>query len=142
MNKRNLILLCTAVMVLALVGCSKKEETTSETPTENPSAPVATPIDQSTVGSVTGKISFDGAKPKQQRIMMDQDPVCVQKHGGKPVFAEDGEVNDNGTLPNVFVYVKAGAEKYTFAPPATPSPLTRTAACTSPMCWASWRARL
>ena len=50
MNKRNLILLCTAVMLLALVGCSKKEETTSETPTENPSAPVATPIDQSTVG--------------------------------------------------------------------------------------------
>ena len=72
------------------------------------------------MGEVTGKISFDGAKPKQQRIMMDQDPVCVQKHGGKPVFAEDGEVNDNGTLPNVFVYVKAGAEKYTFAPPADP----------------------
>ena len=120
MNKRNLIWLCTAVMLLALVGCSKKEETTSETPTENPSAPVATPIDQSTVGSVTGKVSFDGAKPKQQRIMMDQDPVCVQKHGGKPVFAEDGEVNDNGTLPNAFVYVKTGAEKYTFAPPSTP----------------------
>ena len=74
--------------------------------------------------------------------MMDQDPVCVQKHGGKPVFAEDGEVNDNGTLPNAFVYVKTGAEKYTFAPPSTPSPLTRTAACTSPTCWASWRARL
>ena len=51
--------------------------------------------------------------------MMDQDPVCVQKHSG-PVFAEDGEVNDNGTLPNAFVYVKAGAEKYTFAPPADP----------------------
>ena len=27
-------------------------------------------------------------------------------------------MNDNGTLPNVFVYVKAGAENYTFAPPA------------------------
>jgi plastocyanin len=117
MNKRNLILLCTAVMILALVGCSKKEETTTETPTETPSAPAATPIDQSTVGSVTGKVSFDGAKPKQQRIMMDQDPVCVQKHSGA-VLAEDGAVNDNGAVSNVFVYVKTGAEKYTFAPPA------------------------
>ena len=66
MNKRNLILLCTAVMILALVGCSKKEETTTETPTETPATPAATPIDQSTVGSVTGKISFEGAKPKQR----------------------------------------------------------------------------
>jgi plastocyanin len=117
MNKRNLILLCTAVMLLALVGCSKKEETTSETPTENPAAPAATPIDQSTVGTVTGKVSFDGAKPKPKRIMMDQDPVCVQKHSG-PVVAEDGQVNDNGAVPNVFIYVKTGAEKYTFAPPS------------------------
>ena len=84
MNKRKLIWLFTAVMILALVGCSKKEETTTETPTETPATPAATPIDQSTVGEVTGKISFDGAKPKQQRIMMDQDPVCVQKHGGNP----------------------------------------------------------
>ena len=117
MNKRNWILLCTAAMLLALVGCSKKEETTSETPTETPATPAATPIDQSTVGSVTGMVSFDGAKPKQQRIMMDQDPVCVQKHSG-PVLAEDGQVNDNGAVPNVFIYVKTGAEKYTFAPPS------------------------
>jgi plastocyanin/predicted small lipoprotein YifL len=117
MNNRKLIWLFTALMILALVGCGKKEETTTEAPPETTTAPPPTPIDQSTVGSVTGKISFEGAKPKQQRIMMDQDPVCVQKHNG-PVVAEDGEVNGNGTVPNVFVYVKAGAEKYTFAPPA------------------------
>ncbi len=118
MNNQKLVWLFTAVMLLALVGCSKKEETT-ETPTENPATPAATPIDQATVGEVDGKISFDGAKPKQQRIMMDQDPVCVQKHAGA-VFAEDGEVSGNGTLPNAFVYVKSGAEKYTFAPPPDP----------------------
>jgi len=118
MNNRKWMWLFIALMTLALVGCSKKEETTTEAPPETPAGPPPTPIDQATVGEVTGKISFDGAKPKQQRIMMDQDPVCVQKHGGKPVFAEDGMVNDDGTLPNVFVYVKAGAEKLTFAPPA------------------------
>jgi plastocyanin len=120
MNNRRLMWLFTAAMVFALVGCSKKEETTTETPTETPSAPTGAPVDQSTVGQVTGKISFDGAKPKQAKIMMDQDPVCVQKHSGGPVFAEDGGVNANGTLPNAFVYVKSGAEKYAFAAPADP----------------------
>jgi plastocyanin len=121
MNNRKWIWLFTAVMVLTLVGCGKKEEeTTTESQPTAPAGPPPTPIDPATVGEVTGKISFEGAKPKQQRIMMDQDPACGQKHGGKPVFAEDGEVNDDGTLANVFVYVKAGAEKYTFAPPADP----------------------
>ncbi len=118
MNNRKWILLFTALVVLGLVGCGKKEEQAPEQPAQTTTAPAPTPIDQATVGSVTGKITFEGAKPKPARIMMDQDPVCVQKHGGKVVFAEDGEVNENGTLSNVFVYVKSGAEKYTFAPPA------------------------
>ena len=103
---------------LIMIGCGQKEtqapEETAAPSGEQTAAP--TPIDQATVGSVSGKIVFQGAKPKLGRIMMDQDPVCVQKHSGA-VFAEDGAVNDNGTLPNVFVYVKAGAEKYSFAPP-------------------------
>jgi len=119
MNSRKWIWFFTAVMIVVLVGCGKKEETTPEAPSETTTAPPPTPIDPATVGEITGKISFEGAKPKQQRIMMDQDPVCVQKHSG-PVVAEDGGVNDNGTLPNAFVYVKAGAEKYTFATPADP----------------------
>jgi plastocyanin len=119
MNNRKWIWLFTAVTILAVAGCSKKEETSTETPTETTTAPPPTPIDQTTVGEVTGKVTFDGAKPKQQRIMMDQDPVCVQKHSG-PVFAEDNQVNVDGSLPNVFVYVKSGAENYTFAIPADP----------------------
>jgi len=107
---------------LLMVACSKKTEETSEQPAESTTASQPTPIDQSTVGEVTGKASFDGAKPKPHRIMMDQDPVCVKKHNG-PVTAEDDEVNANNTLPNVFVYVKAGAEKYVFTPPADLVPL-------------------
>ena len=106
-----------AALTLFLVACSKKTEETAEQPAETTSAPQPTPIDQSTVGEVTGKVSFEGTKPKPHRIMMDQDPKCVQKHSG-PVFAEDDAVNADGTLPNVFVYVKAGAEKYVFAPPS------------------------
>ena len=120
MKKRIILSLAVVTaLTLFLVACSKKTEETTEQPAETTTAPQPTPIDQSTVGEVTGKVAFDGAKPKPHRIMMDQDPVCVQKHSG-PVFAEDDEVNSNGTLPDVFVYVKSGAEKYVFAPPADP----------------------
>jgi hypothetical protein len=117
-NMRNGFWLLTAVLFVALAGCGNKQ---NEVPTgpakESVSAPAPTPIDRSTLGEVTGKISFEGAKPRPQRINMDQDPACMENRHS-PVFAEDGAVNANGTLPNVFVYVKAGAEKYAFAPSA------------------------
>jgi hypothetical protein len=117
MNKQRYLLLSLAVLVVLFAGCSseKKPEETAEQPAAAP-AGGTTPIDQATVGVITGKVTFDGAKPKLARIMMDQDPVCVKKHTG-PVMAEDGEVNNDGTLPNVFIYVKSGAEKYAFPTP-------------------------
>ena len=118
MKKRIIFSLALLIALTLFLGaCSKKTEETAEQPAETTTAVQPTPIDQSTVGEVTGKVSFEGAKPKPHRIMMDQDPVCVKKHNG-PVFAEDDEVNPNGTLPNVFVYVKSGAEKYVFALPS------------------------
>lgn len=120
MNRQNLAWCCALAVVLVVAGCSKKENegTTEESPATTEQQ--ATPIDQSTVGEVSGKVAFTGDKPKLATIHMDQDPVCVQKHQGQVVHVEDGEVNDNGTLPNVFVYVKEGAEKYTFATPSDP----------------------
>jgi hypothetical protein len=120
----SLFLLCAAT--LAFVSCGQKESTgpAEEGPPAESSTPAAppTPIDQATVATVSGTIKFDGAKPKLSKLMMDQDPVCVQKHSGA-VMAEDGAVNDNGTLPNAFVYVKSGAAKYTFAPPTASAEL-------------------
>ena len=119
MKKHQFLLLSVAALVVLFAACSseKKTEETAEQPaaTVTPSGGT-TPIDQATVGEVTGKVAFEGAKPKQARIMMDQDPVCVKKHSG-PVYAEDNAVNDNGTLPNVFVFVKSGAEKYAIPKP-------------------------
>ncbi|HEY4683390.1 MAG TPA: carboxypeptidase regulatory-like domain-containing protein [Candidatus Acidoferrales bacterium] len=118
MDKQRILWLPTVITLLLLAGCGgKKTEVSEEGPTS--AQQQATPIDPATVATITGKILFQGAKPKLHRIMMDQDPVCVQKQKG-PVYAEDGQVNDNGTLPNVFVYVREGAEKYTFATPQEP----------------------
>lgn len=59
-------------------------------------------------GHITGKIYFQGVKPKLRQIDMAKDPVCVSEHSG-PVYAQDGAVNSNGTLPNAFVYIKQGS---------------------------------
>ena len=69
-------------------------------------------------GDVTGKVLFEGAAPKMARINMAADPVCMKAHKD-PVFSEEVELNKNGTLKNVLVYVKEGLGNKKFDPPAT-----------------------
>ena len=85
-------------------------------------APGANPGPQATsagTGQITGRVRFEGTKPALAPIDMSKDPVCAARNKA-PVYVQDGEVNANGTLPNVFVYVKSGAENYSGAPPARP----------------------
>jgi len=69
-------------------------------------------------GTVKGTISFQGAKPHLPEINMAQDKVCASEQNG-PVYPQDGQVNGNGTLPNVFVYVKSGLDNKTYPAPST-----------------------
>lgn len=118
MNKQKLFWLPLALTVAFMGGCSgNKEESSNPQPETPPPGGAPTAIDPATVGQITGKVSFQGTAPKPKPIMMDQDPVCVKAHASEPAHVEDGGVNANGTLPNAFIYVKAGAEKYTFATP-------------------------
>jgi plastocyanin len=95
-----------------LVGCSKKE-TPAEQPAAAPAAaqPAAAPIDPNTVASVSGTVKFDGAAPKPSKIDMSQDPACKGTNTAETVVA------DNGSLANVFVYVKDGLGNRTFDVP-------------------------
>jgi len=70
-------------------------------------------------GSVTGKVNFTGTAPQMEPISMSADPVCAGLHS-EPVYAETVVANANGTLRNVFVYVKEGLEGKTFPTPAEP----------------------
>lgn len=115
MNRDRIIWLPTLIAALLLTGCGQ-QEAAAPAGKAIASDPPATPIDQATAGEVTGKVVFAGTKPELKRILMAKDPVCEERHT-EPLFTEDGEVNGNDTLPNVFVYVKEGAEKYTFAVP-------------------------
>ncbi len=70
--------------------------------------------------SITGTVQFEGTPPKRRKIETDADPVCASMHATKPLLTEDVIVNTNGTLRNVFVYVKKGLEGKTFPVPKTP----------------------
>lgn len=58
-------------------------------------------------GTVTGTIKFTGAKPVMAKIDMSDEATCKAKYPAAPT-KEDVMVNANGTLGNVFVYVKSG----------------------------------
>jgi plastocyanin len=60
--------------------------------------------ESSFAGNLTGKVNFKGTAPKAKALKMNADPYCA-KENAKAVD-ETITVNGNGTLKNVFVYVK------------------------------------
>jgi len=76
--------------------------------------------------SISGKVDFDGTAPKRKKIRTDADPKCAEMHADSPLYSEEVVVNPNGTLKNVFVYVKTGLEGKTYEPPKTPVELDQT----------------
>ncbi len=70
-------------------------------------AVTAFPVDTANAAVITGRVAFTGARPAAARIDMSEEATCAQKHAGG-AFSEQVVVNDNGTLRNVFVYVKSG----------------------------------
>jgi plastocyanin len=75
-------------------------------------------------GQITGKIYFHGQKPQVHPIDMGKDSVCTSLHTG-PVYAQDGEVNADGTLPNAFIYIKHSSAALPSKPPRNPVTLTQ-----------------
>ena len=125
-----------AVGVVLAVGCGGgKPQDAAATPesakhTDHPIvlAEATTSAQPATSGaSIRGTITFQGTAPVAERVKMDADPVCQQQHA-TPVSSEEVVVNSNGTLKNVFVYVKDGA-KGPFAAPTTRVALTQSG------CW-------
>ena len=74
------------------------------------------PVDAATAGNIAGSIVFEGDAPSMAVIDMSQESVCADKHSSTPMIQEV-VVNSNGTLANVFVYVKEGLESLQFPTP-------------------------
>ncbi|HYN10201.1 MAG TPA: carboxypeptidase regulatory-like domain-containing protein [Vicinamibacterales bacterium] len=74
-------------------------------------------VDQATAGAVTGRVTFDGQVPAAETIRMNTDQKCVQGAGPNPQ-SDAVLVAADGSLKNVFVYVKDGLDSaYSFAVP-------------------------
>jgi plastocyanin len=107
MNRKLIALfaLLSLLLLAALIGCGKKDETTDQSTSPSEQTKPATPIDKSQVATVSGAAKFDGTAPKPTKIDMSQDPAC-KKAGGDNMT--ETVVADDGNLANVFVYVKEG----------------------------------
>ncbi len=108
---------------LTLAGCGggteKSEAPKAESAPATAAGGTATP-DEANGGTITGKVAFEGTKPVMKTIDMSATPYCERAHQGKPAKSEEVVVNDNGTLKNAFVYVKAGLPDKNWQVPATP----------------------
>jgi plastocyanin len=118
MKRRRLLAIgCGAMVFFSCSGTPKKEPAAAP---KQAAAPSYFTVDPATAGTLTGTIKFSGRKPALKRIDMSEDPACVAAHHGK-AYDESVVVNPNGTLANVFIYLKSGLEGKTFAVPATPA---------------------
>jgi Carboxypeptidase regulatory-like domain len=117
--KRILISFATASALL-LVSCGGSKEAESKKEEAAPAtAPAAAAVDDASAATVTGKVSFSGDKPTAKNIDMSATPACARAHAGGPPKSEEVVINGNGTLKNVFVWVKAGVPDKQWPVPAT-----------------------
>jgi len=118
--KTKLLLMASLCSVAALfAGCSRSTQPASQASAKANPTPVYFKVDPATAGVLSGTIHFTGKRLSRTPINMSEDPACVAAHHGKP-YDESVVINRNGTLANVFLYVKSGLEGKTFEIPAEP----------------------
>src|SRR3989338_1645147 len=145
MNQKEVVMCSTRmttlfVSVLVLIGCggkpqdaaAKTDRPPAEAPIQLAQAPAqAQPSMGGGSSAVTATVKFEGAAPARAKVKMDADPVCQQQHA-TAVESEEVVVNGNGTLKNVFVYVKEGVSG-TFPSPTAPATLEQAGCWYRPM---------
>jgi hypothetical protein len=121
MHKRVLFfstLLLLASLVAACGGGGSNEPTAPPAPAGGGAAPAGggAPAPNATA-TVTGKISFEGTPPPNDKVQMSSDPYC-QQHAADYPTVETVKVSEGG-LENVIVFVSSAAAG-TFPTPTTP----------------------
>ena len=92
---------------LAVAGCGGGDDSEAPETAESADAPAVTIQNP---GVVRGTVAFTGTAPTLEPIDMRDEPDCLAKHPEPPV-QETVVVNDNGTLRNVFVWVREGLDQ-------------------------------
>ncbi len=121
---KNIFVSVLAASALFVAGCGGSKS--PETAKEEAAAPAATAtVDEANAATLTGKVDFSGTKPVEKTIDMSANPACARAHAGAPQKSEEVVVNGNGTLKNVFVWVKAGLPDKQWPVPSTPVELAQ-----------------
>ncbi len=105
-----------AVAAVMLSACSTAPPAKKEAAAVPP--PAYFKVDPATAGAITGKVTFHGKVPPARKIDMDEDRQCAAIHKGQPVLDQSVAASRDGSLANVFIYVKQGLEGKKFEPPA------------------------
>ncbi len=113
-----MLLIFTAICFgIGVMGCGGGgDESASETQTASEEGNMIADISQFSAG-VSGTIHFNGTAPKRRPIRQDRE--CRVLHE-EPPLTKEVVVNENGTLKNVFVYIKEGLGDKQFAPSSEP----------------------
>ena len=100
----------TLFTTLVVIGCGGGDSSDSagSSSASSEATVMENPVDPSTAGNISGSVAFEGTAPAMAVIDMSGEQVCADKHSATPMM-QTVVVNDNGTLSNVFVYVKEGS---------------------------------
>jgi plastocyanin len=104
-------LFATVFVLAATTACGGGEKAPQRT-----APPDAKRVDASKAATVTGRVTIDGAVPRNEPIKITGDPACAREHKNGATF--ETFVSENGGLGNVFVYVKDGLSGYFFDTPS------------------------
>ncbi len=116
-------LFCAALLAVALVsacgGGNNSDNALPPAPSGGGAASGPTFDMSKATATVSGKITFDGMPPANDKIQMSSDPYCAQHAADNPAM-ETIKVSDGG-VENVIVYVSQGLPAGTsYAPPSAP----------------------
>lgn len=103
------------VVAIAACGNERPAGSPGQAQAAPPNPAAATPAPSAAGATISGKIKFVGKAPAMAKIDMSEEPKCKAKYSVPPTD-ETVVVNPNGTLANVFVYVKSGLPATSTAP--------------------------
>jgi plastocyanin len=98
-------------------GCGQKSDDDDLAAAINKSAGSAASSAVKGTAVLSGKVILNGKAPASAKIDMSADPICKAQHSTS-VTDQTVLQNPDGTLQNVFIYVKSGAGNYPV--PGTP----------------------
>lgn len=113
------IVVCAALALLAAGPAWSEDINYEEAFGGGEKTPAASGQASAGQGVISGKIVLEGAPAAPPAIKMEADPYCEMQHPD-PATPEEIVANPNGTLKNVFIYLKEGVQGQAGSAPKEP----------------------